>query len=484
MEKKKTRIRASHIVAFDGQEHRYLKDGEVVFEGDTIVYVGKAYTGEVDETIDAENKVVIPGLVCVHSHMAGSPMDRSFLEDCGNPRFYFSGLYDFLMVQRQAMDPEMARLCFEYSLVEQIRSGTTTVVEMGPCSPEDVELAAEYGNRVYFGPMYASAAWHTPDGKQVRYQWDEEAGERGLDSAIDFIHEYHGACDDRIRGLLSPLSADTCTESLLKRSQEAARDLAVPLTIHASQSVIEFNEMLARYGKTPLAWLSDIGFLRENVILGHAIIIGGSSWANYPEGDLSVLAESGCTVAHCPWVFARRGIVMESFHRYRQSGVRMGLGTDTCPQNMIHAMRWAAVLSKTVERNTLATPAAHVFNAATIDGARALGRDDLGRICKGAKADLVILSGDTMNMVPLRDPVRNIVYNAETEDVDTVIVNGSTVMEKGRLCTKDYGEELNRRLQAAGERLWSRIPDGDYEKRDIDVISPMAFKSWDGVPGH
>ena len=74
---------------------------------------------------------------------------------------------------------------------------------------------------------------------------------------------------------------------------------------------------------------------------------------------------------------------MESFARYREAGVNMSLGTDTNPQSVIEAMRWAAVLSKTMERNTQATTAAHVFDAATLGGARALGRDDLGRIAPG-----------------------------------------------------------------------------------------------------
>ena len=102
------------------------------------------------------------------------------------------------------------------------------------------------------------------------------------------------------------------------------------------------------------------------------------------------MADAGCSVAHAVWVFARRGVAMESFARYRAAGVNMSLGTDTNPQSVIEAMRWAAVCSKIVERNTEATTAAHAFDAATLGGARALGRDDLGRIAPGAKADLVL----------------------------------------------------------------------------------------------
>src|SRR5437879_7276923 len=109
---------------------------------------------------------------------------------------------------------------------------------------------------------------------------------------------------------------------------------------------------------SPIAWLDDLGLLGENTILGHAIIVGGSSWTNYPSGDVAIMAETGCSVAHAPWVFMRRGMLMESFALYRKAGINVALGTDTNPQSVIEAMRWAAIGSKIVERNTAATTAA------------------------------------------------------------------------------------------------------------------------------
>src|SRR4030095_12407055 len=102
--------------------------------------------------------------------------------------------------------------------------------------------------------------------------------------------------------------------------------------------------------------------------------------------------------------------------------------TTPHPQSVIEAMRWAAVVSKMAERQTEATTAAHVFDAATLGGARALGRDDLGRIAPGARADLVRWKASSWRMTPLRDPVKNIVYNASDEDVDRVYVNGRLVV--------------------------------------------------------
>jgi len=121
-----------------------------------------------------------------------------------------------------------------------------------------------------------------------------------------------------------------------------------------------------------------------------------------------------------------------------------------------------------------------VFNAATLGGARAIGRDDLGRICKGAKADLVIWEGESLWMTPLRDPIKNIVFNAQAEDVKTVIVNGKVVMQDGVIPSVPDIKELTRRLQAAGERMWPNIPKGDWNEREADELSPQSFAYWEG----
>ena len=475
----KTAIYASHIMAFDGVQHCHLRDGVVVCEGDQIVSVGRTYTGEVDRRIDATGKLVTPGFINTHAHLAGSPLDKSFIEDRGNPQFYMSGLFEFLPARAGAMQTEDARACVDFSLVELLRSGTTTVLEMGGQGEYVAEEAGRLGLRAYVGQMYRSGRWYTPDGRKVQYEWDEEAGRNGLKRAIDFIERHHDTYNDRIRGFFSPAQVDTCTAELLRETQAQAERLDVPLQIHVSQSVNEFQEMLKRHGKTPLAWLQELDVLSPRVLLGHAIIIGGTHWANYPPGDLAIMAAHGCSVAHAPWVFARRGIAMESFQRYLDAGINMTLGTDTCPQHIIQAMRWAAVVSKMMDRNTEVATARDVFNAATLGGAKALGRDDLGRIAPGAKADLLIFDGETMNMAPLRDPVKNLVYYAEMEDLQTVIIDGALVLDNGRVIAADH-LDVAQRLQQAGQRMWPHMAEHDWNGRDVDTLSPLTFPAWRG----
>ncbi len=476
----RTLIRAGHVIAFDGAGHRHLRDGVVVVEGQRVLHVGRSYDGPAETVIDAPDGVLTPGLISTHAHIAGSPLDRSFIEDRGNPQFYMSGLFEMLPVRSASQDEEGSRACVDFSMPEMLRSGCTTVMEMGGSGEYVAERAAVYGMRCYVAQGFRSGRWVTYDGRRVQWELSEEAGQQGLARALEFISKHDGAHDGLVRGFLSPAQVDTCTEALFLESKRQADALGVRLQTHCSQSTVEFWEMLGRNGVTPIKWLSDIGVLGPNVILGHAIIIGGGSWSNYPAGDIQVMADAGCTVAHAPWVFARRGIAMESFARYQAAGVNMSLGTDTNPQSMIEAMRWAAVLSKVVDRQTEIATAADVFTAATLGGARALGRDDLGRIAPGALADMVLWSGRSWGMSPLRDPVKNIVFNATPEDVERVWVNGRLVVEGGRVLAADE-DAIFAALQAAGERMWPKMGEFDWAGRGADELSPQTFGEWSGA---
>jgi cytosine/adenosine deaminase-related metal-dependent hydrolase len=466
---RRTAIEAGWIIAFDGDRHRLLRNGVVVIEGETIVHVGARADGPVDETVNARDRILTPGLISTHAHLGSSPLDRSFIEDRGSAQFWYSGLFEYLPVRDGAQDEEGTRACIDFSMAELLRGGVTTVLDIGRQGEYVAERAEQFGLRVYEGLTFRSGRWFTRDGKRVAWEWDEAAGQAGLRQAA------HG---DFVRACIAPAQIDTCTGDLLREAKRLADDARRPYTVHTSQSVVEFNEMVARHGKTPIEWMDELGVLGPNTILGHAIIIGGSSWTNYPAVDVQVMAESGCSVAHAVWVFARRGILMESFALYRTAGVNMALGTDTNPQSVIEAMRWAAVASKVVERGTHATTAAHVFDAATLGGASALGRQDLGRIARGAKADIVLWKASSWGMTPLRDPVKNIVYNATAEDVDRVWVNGRLVVDGGRVLAADERAILAA-LQAAGERMWPRMAQHDWAGRDVDGLSPPTYDAWE-----
>ena len=192
--------------------------------------------------------------------------------------------------------------------------------------------------------------------------------------------------------MLYPGQLDTCTPELLKATKRTARELGIGIQLHTAMNIVEFQATMRQRGVTPIQYLHELGFLGEEVILGHCVFHNRHSWCHYPyTDDLAMLADSGASVAHAPYKYAKMGIAMESFDRYRQQGINLVLGTDTFPQDMVHEMRLAGLACRLVEGSFRAGKPYDVYNAATLGGARALGRDDLGRLAPGAKADMIVV---------------------------------------------------------------------------------------------
>ena len=213
-------------------------------------------------------------------------------------------------------------------------------------------------------------------------------------------------------------------------------------------------------------------------VLGHAIFISGNSWVNFAGDDLGLLASSGTSVSYNAWCFIRRGLVMESFPEYVAAGVNLCLGTDTAPQSMIESLRWTAIAGKVASRRTDVSTARQVFDAATVNAARLLGRDDLGRIAPGAKADLLFWRADGFTMTPMRDPIRNLVYYAQASDLSDVLVDGRQIVQDGVVLGADT-RAATRRVQEAGERMWSRWPGGDWAGRTLDEVAPATYDTFE-----
>lgn len=464
---------ARYVVAYEGGQHRLLENALVVLEGNTVTYVGWERPAAVDESIDARGGLVMPGFINMHCHMNCAPNEKGFLEDRGSSKFYMSGLYEYLPVTYVSYEDELE--AYRFSVVELLKGGTTTVFQIDPWNQEILETIASSGIRTYMGYGYKSGGWYTDDGNQVRYRWDEEAGKKGLRRAAELFGQYNGAYDGRVNVALCPMQVDTCTPELLKATREVASELGARVHIHAGQAVTEFQEIMHRHGMTPAEFLHSCGISGPDVTYGYYIFPNDHPWCVYKGGDdLGLMAETGTSVAHCPWVFGRRGIIMESFDRYLRRGVNMCLGTDTFPQDMAAEMRWAAVLSKVAEGDPQRGTAAQAFNAATLGGAKALGRDDLGRICSGAKADIVIADCGTMLMRPLRDPIKAFIYTGGSRVIRTVIVDGQVLVADGAVVGADE-VELWSKIQQVGDRMLANVPNRDWAQRTHLEMSPMSF---------
>ncbi|MHA6631491.1 amidohydrolase family protein [Pseudonocardia sichuanensis] len=201
------------------------------------------------------------------------------------------------------------------------------------------------------------------------------------------------------------------------------------------------------------------------------------SWTNFHGEDLEILARSGASVSYNAWVFSRNGIVMETFDKYLEAGVNVVMGTDSVTQSMLDSCRWTAILGKVMERRSDAATAGQVFDAATIAAARALGREDLGRVAPGCKADLLFWRTDSTFMTPMRDPIRNIVYYAEPEDLDKVMVDGRIVMENKQVPGLDHEAALAG-VQAGAERVWEKWSEHDWAGRTMEQHVPLTYESF------
>ena len=466
---------AAWIIGWDALAgiHVYHRDADLAFAGNTITHLGKDYAGPADTEIDGRKTMLIPGLVDIHAHPSTEPFFRGIREEHGVASMFMSGLYERSFAFRT--DQEGRRAGKTVAYCEMLLNGITTVADLSGPDPWWLDLAAQSGLRVFLAPGFASARWHLTNGWQLGYAWDEAAGNRGLQDALALIAQALQHPSGRLAGMVFPAQIDTCTESLLRESWEAAEARNLPFTTHCAQSVNEFQEMINRHGRTPIRWAYDIGILGPRTMLGHALFTDEHSWTRWhTKDDVRLLAETGATVAHCPSPFARYGQVLEDFGRYLRAGVNLGLGTDVSPHNLLEEMRLAAILSRVAARDVRSTNTAEIFHAATIGGAQALGRDDLGRLAPGARADLVVVDLSNPFMQPARDPLRSLVYTAADRAVQSVFVDGVQVVSNRRVLTLDHAEALGL-LSEAQARMETEVPKHDWAQRRADEIAPLCL---------
>jgi cytosine/adenosine deaminase-related metal-dependent hydrolase len=478
-------IRGKFVVGFDGSEHRLIEDGVVIIEGKRIKQVGKTFSGKVRSWIEAENCLVIPGLINTHIHASTAPKDKSFLEDVGARHFYMSSLGENLKALRLSMKKEDCEVFAKYSMVECLRSGNTTIVEMGMVdnigAEKTVQLIGELGIRACEGPAIYDGVWERTEEANIQTNWlGLEEGLKRLEEAEEFVNKFRGELGGRLIPALYPDKVDVTSAELQKAVRQKADELKTPVSTHACQWVMEFQNMIRMYRKTPIEFLESTGLLGSDLLIAHGWAITGHPLVAYPPvdgGDLKLLAESGATVSHDPVVFVKRGNKMHSHSKYLKAGVNVSIGTDTAPQDMLNEMRIASYVSKLADWDCYSGSSREIFNSATLGGARGIGRPDLGRISPGALADVTVIRMDGLNAVPVRDPIKNLVNCTQRSDVETVIVNGKIVVDEGKILTVDE-EKLVKEVQETAEKIWSRIPENHYLNWTTDQVSPPSLKKW------
>lgn len=465
---------ADWLVAWTGTEHVYLQSADIAFRDGDITFVGKNYAGQSDVVVDGRNRLVMPGLVNVHSHPSHEPAYRGIREEHGVANMYMTGLYE----RSGAFDTSSLALrhaSLEVALCELLKSGVTSLCDISPVFDGWADIYKKAGIRGFLAPGYASARWKLENDHTLGFDWSADGGRGKMDQALALIDSLGSEGTSLLSGVVSPMQIENCTDDLLRDSYDAAKDRGIPFTLHIAQGVLEVQEMIRRHGRTPIQHAADIGIMGPTSVFGHAIFLDRHSWINWwTREDLALLADNACSVAHCPTPFARYGQTLESFGAYVRAGVNMAFGTDTTPHNMLEEIRKAGTFARISGRDVHDVSTAMLFHAATVGGAKALMRDDIGRLAEGCKADIVGVDLRCPDMMPARDPLRSLIFHAADRAVSEVWVNGRLVVETGSVKTLDHlaaGEALS----TAQVEMMAKTSERDYLGRTAEQLTPLSL---------
>jgi cytosine/adenosine deaminase-related metal-dependent hydrolase len=483
-----TRLSAAYVIGYRDGDHAIYRDGEVVYSGDEVIFVGRKYPGAVDHTIEAGEAIVSPGFIDLD---ALADIDHAII-DCWHGPGTKTGLEwseDYFLNRRHdVFSPEDVAFKREFALSQLIRNGITTAM---PISAEThnawaetyedmaatVAIAARLGIRLYVGPAYRSGVNVTRSDGARDVMWNEKLGDEGLADAVRFFHDFDGAHDGLIRGCLLPCRIETLTPALMRKTAEAAAALQCKVRLHCLQGQNELAFLQKWHGKRPLELLADCGLLGPRLLIPHGVYIGGHSHNAQPYADeIEMMASNGVTIIHCPMTSLRYGAVLESFDRYRSAGVKIALGTDSFPPDMIRNMDLGGHLAKYVERRQDAGSAAEMFRAATLGGATALDRDDLGRLCPGARADMIVVDLSDARVGPVDDPIRTLLMNTTGANVKTAIVGGKISMSEGKIPGLDESA-MRAKAQHYFGAMKGAYSERDYRQRSVETLFPATFPS-------
>ena len=444
-----------------------LVHANILVERDRIVAVGAAVTAPATaREIDATGRLVVPGLMNAHthaaSHLARGRAGNWTLEDL---LVHAPANYGF-------RSPEDDYLSAALGAIEMLKTGCTAAYDLYMAIPaitsEGMEAVvraySDAGIRAVVAPAMADIVFYRtvpglldllPDDLRGVVEAMQPAPTKGLlELTEQVIRRWHGAADGRVHTAVAPTIPNQATDEFLAGCARLAREYGVGVHTHLAESKVQVIESQRRWGKTIVERLADHGLLDARFVGAHAIWLTGD--------DIRRLADAGAAVAHNPGSNLRLGCGIAPVREMLDAGLAVGLGTDgsVCAdnQNLFEALRIASVVSTI--RFPHATErwldAATVWRLATAGSARVLGvAGDLGAIAPGRKADLVLLRADSVFLRPLDDPLTALVYAETGASVETVLVDGRTVLESGRVTTLDE-TRIFARAQEAADRQRAR----------------------------
>ncbi len=413
--------------------NRVIPNGYLLIENDRITSFGEgdppqSLIPNPQSLINATHKLALPGLINAHTHL-----EQTFMRGYSANRSLLDWLRNCIWKLQGAMDVEDVRLAATLGLVEAMRGGATTILNHHkvPFSKQHTDVvlqAAEtLGLRLVLARAWADCGTNA------------ESADSILDDLTRLFNEWHGAANGRIHIANGPLVPWRCSAELLQRSTALARAHNALTHCHISETQDEVALTLKETGKRPIEWFHSLGILGDDFHAVHGV------WLS--DVEIKLLAQHGATVTHCPAANMILASGAAPIARLKRMGVNLALATDgpasNDGQDMFEMMRLAALLARVTTLDAQAMQPREVIDMATLGGARALKRLEIGRLEIGAKADLVMLDLNAAHIQPVGDVLASVVYNVRGSDVDTVMVDGRVLMQNKRVLGLDESALLD-----------------------------------------
>ena len=415
-----------NLVTCDSEFHVY-REGLLVVEDDRIVYCGpydQAWLGKCSETVDYEGAWIMPGLVNCHTHSAMTLL-RGIRDDSNLHEW----LEDYIWPAESQFTAEVTTKAVQFALAEMLLSGTTTFNDM--YNPHGVDIKQVYqavrqsGMRCYFSPTLFTSPAETAEETLIRTR-----------AIIEEILSYD---DKNFQVMVAPHSPYACDEDLLKGSVDLARELDLRLHIHVAETQNENKIILERYGKRPLAFLKDLGYLEQPAIFAHGVELNPS--------EIADLATSPVSIAHNPISNLKLASGVAPVTNLLAAGVTVGLATDSVASNnnldMFEEGRTAALLQKMRVGDASQFTIDQALKALTIEGAKALGLEDkIGSLEVGKQADFIAIQPKgRIHLYPLENMLSHLVYAVKGSDVQDAYIAGRQVVRDGQVLTVNVNIE-------------------------------------------
>ena len=376
-----------------------LRNGFVAVDGTDISYVGtERPAGDFDQTIDCTGKVMMPGFVNCHTHI---PM--TLMRGYGGGHDLQSWLSDFIFPAEDKWDDRSLAAAPGLGLAEMIASGVTCIA--------DLSVGA-----VYFG----DPADFSPD------KCSDCTNHHTL------FQQWHSAGNGQIVADASIHAEYTSCAPVWEWVAGFAKEHHLGMHVHISETEKEHTQCLDKYGLTPIQLLDRYGVWDTRAIAAHCLYTTPEDWA--------IMAQRGVSCVHNPYSNLKLGSGIAPIPAMAKAGVNIALGTDGVSSHnsidMFADMKLAAVLHNGVSRDPMAMTARQALEMATVNGARALGRNT-GRIAAGCTADLVLVDFDAPNLIPCHDEAENLVFSAHGSNVWMNMARGKVIYQNGTFLTLD-----------------------------------------------